>query len=126
MKEKLKKAFTSKHPRSSNFTIIMVITAFIILLTMLFSQQILNYTPLFNSFSENALIVGYAILMASILVAGFTFASLINFKDNAEYYSVKGRKRAFIIECAINLIIVAIVMISIYVVAPAIKAHFFL
>jgi len=57
--------------------------------------------------------------MVVILVAGFTFAIRTNFMENAEYYAVKGRKRAFIIELAI---IAAIVLITINVVSPALKA----
>ena len=122
MKEKLKKAFTSKHPRSSKFNIIIILTAFIIVLTMVFAQQILNYTPLYDTFNENTLIIGYAVIMAVILVAGFTFAIRINFKENAEYYSVKGKKRAFLIELAI---IAAIILIAINIVNPTLRALFY-
>jgi len=121
MKEKLRRIFTSKHPRYSNFNIIIILTIFVILLTMIFSWRILHDTPLFDSFSENTLIAIYAIMMALILVVGFTFASLINFKDNAEYYSVKGRKRAFLIES----VIVAIIITVSYNVAGPVLVRFF-
>ena len=107
MKEKLKKFFISKHPRSTNSKLIMFLTAIVILLTVIFSWPIFN--SLLDSFSERTLMAAYAIMLAVIVAVGFTFASLTNFKDNAEYYSVKGRKRAFLIECALSVAITLIV-----------------
>jgi hypothetical protein len=86
----------------------MVLSAFAVVLTMIFFDQILKYTPLFDSFNENVLIIIYAIIIGIIVIAGFTFATVINFKDNAEYYSVKGNKRAFIIMSVINATIFVI------------------
>jgi predicted ABC-type exoprotein transport system permease subunit len=99
----------------------MVLTAFVIVLTMIFAQKILNYTPLLDTFSENTLIVVYTIIIIAIWAAGFTFATLLNFKDNAEYYAVKGNKKAFLMDSAVMTIIIIISVLVI----PAVLSPIF-
>ena len=113
MKEKLKRIFVSKHPRSPRFSITQVLSAFAVLAFCIISFQAVSKMPFFNSLSLNILIIGYAIILTVILLVGFTVASFLNFKDNAEYFAAPGKKRDFLIA---NLMPPVIVMIIITVI----------